>query len=89
MMQVVEPTFITQKELRNLTITISHYVDSVSIQVNDKSTGYMVYHKSYKDYDENAIKETRAFIEMFENEKENKSISGSTKLYFELINYNW
>jgi len=88
-MQVVEPTFETQKELKNLTLTISHYVDSVSIQLNDKKTGYMVYHKSYSEYDENAIKETKVFINLFDDEKESKSVSGSTKLYFEFINYNW
>ena len=88
-MQVVEPTFETQKELKNLTLTISHYVDSVSIQLNDKKTGYMVYHKSYSEYDENAIKETKSFIKLFDDEKESKSVFGSTKLYFEFINYNW
>ena len=86
MIQIVDPTFETKKDLKNLTLTICHYVDSVSVYLNDKSTGYMVYHKSYFDYDENAVKETKSFIEMFDDEKESKSISGSTKLYFELIN---
>jgi hypothetical protein len=89
MIQIVDPTFETKRELKNLTLTISHYVDSVSIQLNDKKTGYMVYHKSYSEYDENAIKETKVFINLFDDEKESKSVSGSTKLYFEFINYNW
>ena len=88
-MQVVEPTFRTKKDLKNLTLTICHYVDSVSVYLNDKSTGHMIFSKFYNDYDENAIKEIRAFIENFDDEKETKQISGSTKLYFELINYNW
>jgi hypothetical protein len=29
------------------------------------------------------------FIKLFDDEIESKSISGSTKLYFELTNYNW
>jgi len=86
MIQIVDPTFETKKDLKNLSMAIRHYVDSVSIQLNDKSSGSMVYHKSYNDYDETAIKETKSFIEMFDDEKESKSISGSTKLYFELIN---
>ncbi len=89
MIQVVEPTFRTHKELKNLDLTISHYVDNVSVQLNSKETGYMVFHKSYTDYDANAIKEIRTFIKLFDDEKETKSVSGSTKLYFELINYNW
>ena len=89
MIQVVEPTFRTHKELKNLDLTISHYVDNVSVQLNSKETGYMVFHKSYTDYDANAIKEIRTFVKLFDDEKETKSVSGSTKLYFELINYNW
>jgi hypothetical protein len=89
MLQVVEPTFRTQKELKNLDLTICHYVDQVSVQLNSKETGYVVFHKSYTDYDANAIKEIRTFIELFDGEKETKSVSGTTKLYFELINYNW
>lgn len=89
MLQVVEPTFTSYKELKNLDLKICHYVDSVTIQLNSKETGYMVFHKSYTDYDTNAIKEIRTFVELFDDEKETKSVSGTTKLYFELINYNW
>ncbi len=89
MFQVINPTFKTEKDLKNLSLTICHYVDSVTIQINDKSTGYMVYHKSYSDYDENAITETKEFIKTFDDEKETKEISETTKLYFKLINCNW
>jgi len=88
-MQVIEPTFKTYKELNNLNLTISHYVDSVSVQLNSKETGWMVYHKSYNNYDSTAISEIKEFIRIFDDELESKSVSGSTKLYFELINYNW
>lgn len=40
MIQIVEPTFRTYKELKNLDLTICHYVDSVSVQLNSKETGY-------------------------------------------------
>ena len=89
MFQVVEPTFKTYKELKNLDLTICHYVDSVQVQLNSKETGYVVFHKSFSDYDSNAIKEIEAFIKLFDDEKETKLVSGTTKLYFELINYNW
>ena len=89
MLQVVKPTFTSFKELKNLDLTICHYVDHVSIQLNSKETGYMVFHKSYTDYDANAIEEIRTFVKLFDDEKETKAISGTTKLYFELINYNW
>jgi hypothetical protein len=89
MLAVVEPTFRTFKELNNLDLTICHYVDKVYVQLNDKETGYVVFHKSFSDYDENAIKEIRTFVKMFDDEKETKSVSGVTKLYFELVNYNW
>jgi hypothetical protein len=49
----------------------------------------MVFHKSFSDYDVNAIEEIHTFVKLFDDEKETKSISGTTKLYFELINYNW
>jgi len=89
MFQVVEPTFKTYKELKNLHLTICHYGDSVQVQLNSKETGYMVFHKSFSDYDANAIQEIRTFVELFDDEKETKAVSGTTKLYFELINYNW
>lgn len=89
MFQVVDPTFRTYKELKNLDLTICHYVDSVQVQLNSKETGYVVFHKSFSDYDSNAIKEIEAFIKLFDDEKEPKLVSGTTKLYFELINYNW
>jgi len=89
MFQVVDPTFRTYKELKNLDLTICHYVDSVQVQLNSKETGYVVFHKSFSDYDSNAIKEIEAFIKLFDDEKETKLVSGTTKLYFELINYNW
>lgn len=89
MMQIVEPTFKTEKDLKHLILKIYHYVDSISVTLNSKKTGYMVFHKSYNDYDEGAIKEIKSFIEVFEDELESKSVKGSTKLYFELINYNW
>jgi len=89
MIQVVEPTFRAFKRLKNLDLTICHYVDHVSIQLNSKETGYMVFHKSYTDYDANAVEEIRTFVKLFDDEKETKAISGATKLYFELINYNW
>lgn len=89
MLQVVEPIFRTYKELKNLNLIIDHYVDSVQVQLNSKETGYVVFHKSFSDYDSNAIKEIEAFIKLFDDEKETKAVSGTTKLYFELINYNW
>ncbi len=89
MMQIIEPTFKTEKDLKNLILHIKHYVDSVSVTLNSKETGYMVFHKWYKDYDESAVKEIKSFIEVFDDELESKSVKGSTKLYFELINYNW
>ena len=89
MMQIVEPTFRSFKKLKNLNITISHYVDHVSIQLNDNTNDNMVFYKSFSDYGVNVIKEIRTFIELFDDEKETKAVSGTTKLYFELINYNW
>jgi hypothetical protein len=89
MISFVEPTFRTFKKLNNLDLTICHYVDQVSVQLNSIETGYVVFHKSYTDYDENAIKEIRTFVNLFDDEKESRIISGTTKLYFELINYNW
>lgn len=89
MIQVVEPTLKTYKKLKNLDLHISHYVDNVSVQLNSTETGYVVFHKSFSDYDSNAIEEIRIFIELFDDEKETKAVSGTTKLYFELINYNW
>lgn len=89
MLQVVEPTFKFSKELENLKITISHYVDHVSVILNDRVNGNMVFHKNFFEYDAGAKEEILTFIKLFDDEIENKSISGSTKLYFELTNYNW
>lgn len=89
MLQVVEPTFKFSKELENLKITISHYVDHVSVILNDRVNGNMVFHKNFSEYDAGAKEEILTFINLFNDEIENKSISGSTKLYFELVNINW
>jgi hypothetical protein len=89
MLQVVKPTFKSFKELKNLNITISHYVDHVSVYLNDRGNGHMVFNRNFSEYDAGAKEEILTFIKLFDDEIENKSISGSTKLYFELTNYNW
>ena len=92
-MQVINPTFEYTKELKYLDLTIRHYVDSVSVLLNEKAKpgqfGTMVFSKSYDTYDESAISEIKEFIKIYNDEKEGKEISGSTKLYFELIKENW
>lgn len=88
MLQIVSPKFTTTKELKNLSMTISHYVDSVSIQLRGKD-GYLKYHKSYNSYNESAIDEIKEFIKMYDDQIETNQIADATKLYFELINQNW
>lgn len=88
-MQIVSPTFSTKIKLQNLTLTIDNYVDSIIVMLNSNETGYMVFSKSYSDYDENAIKEIEEFINLFNDELETKNVKGTTKLYFELSQYRW
>jgi len=88
MFQVINPKFKTLKELKNLTIEISHYTDSVSVVICGKDK-YVKYHKSYNNYDSEAIAEIKEFIKKYDDEVETKAIEGVTKLYFDLINYNW
>lgn len=89
MFQVIDPIFLTKKELKNLNLTVSYYGDSTSVQLTDKQSAYLKYHKSYSEYDSEAINELKAFVKLYDDEIESKKISETTKLYFEIIKENW
>ena len=84
-MQIVNPRFESVKKLKNLKLTIRLYDDSVMVNINDKQ-GYLVFDRSYNDFDDKAFGEIKAYIDMYDNEIKSKKISGIEKMYYELSN---
>ena len=92
MLQIVNPTFEETRDLKHLRMNIRFYdgkSSNTSISLNDKKTGYMIFHKSFDKYEDDAIKIVKEFIDNFNKEKEGLQFDETKKMYFDLTNHNW
>lgn len=86
MLKIINPKYESIKVLKNTKLSIRLYSDSVSVNINNRKDGCLLFHRSYSEYDENAFNEIKSFIELYDNkiiDKQKKDIMG---LYYDLAN---
>jgi len=87
---IVEPTNVFTKELENLNLEVRLYDSSVMLLLRKKEEpGYLVFSRTYEDYNVQAIQEVEDFVQNYDNEIKFGKSDKIKKMYYTLANHNW